>query len=53
MEGVFANLFPMPSNTHLLGGKVTIVSDTGGYVEVTVTDTGIGIKSEEILRILR
>ena len=33
---------------HARGGKVTIgLDDEGGYVKVTVTDTGIGIKSED------
>ncbi len=52
MEGVFANLLSNAVKYTPAGGKVTIVLDNwGGYVKVTVTDTGIGIKSEDIPRI--
>ena len=52
MEGVFANLLSNAVKYTPTGGKVTIgLEESGGYLKVTVTDTGIGIKSEDIPRL--
>ena len=52
MEGVFANLLSNAVKYTPAGGKVTIgLEESGGYLKVTVTDTGIGIKSEDIPRL--
>ena len=52
IEGVFANLLSNAVKYTPDGGKVTIgLEESGGYLKVTVTDTGIGIKSEDIPRI--
>jgi PAS domain S-box-containing protein len=52
IEGVFANLLSNAVKYTPDGGKVTIgLIDQGGYVKVSIADTGIGIKSEDIPRI--
>ncbi len=52
MEGLFANLLSNAVKYTPPGGKVTIgLEESGGYLKVTVTDTGIGIKSEDLPRL--
>ena len=52
MEEVFTNLVTNAINYSPDGGEVTISTvDHGGYVEVRVSDRGIGIEPEEIPKI--
>ncbi|MEW6375988.1 MAG: ATP-binding protein [Thermodesulfobacteriota bacterium] len=52
MEGIFTNLISNAIKYTLEGGKVWItLSEEGGFVKATVSDTGIGIKKEDLPRI--
>jgi two-component system phosphate regulon sensor histidine kinase PhoR len=52
MEGIFNNLISNAIKYTPDGGRVTIgLDDDEGFVRVSVTDTGIGIKDEDIPRI--
>jgi len=52
MEGVFTNLVSNAIKYTPEGGKVQItLSEEGGFAKVTVSDTGIGIKKEDLQRI--
>jgi len=52
MEGVFTNLISNAIKYTPEGGKVQItLSEEGGFAKVTVSDTGIGIKKEDLQRI--
>jgi len=52
MEGIFNNLISNAIKYTPDGGRVTIsLDDHDGFVKVSVTDTGIGIKDEDIPRI--
>jgi signal transduction histidine kinase len=52
MEGIFTNLISNAIKYTPEGGKVwVILGDEGGFVKATVSDTGIGIKKEDLPRI--
>ena len=52
MEGVFTNLISNAVKYTTQGGKVTVRSTVkGGYVQVDVADTGIGIVREDLPKI--
>ena len=52
MEGIFTNLISNAIKYTLAGGSVTIrLEDQDGFVEISVADTGIGIKSDDLPRI--
>jgi len=52
MEGIFTNLISNAIKYTPAGGRVTIaLNDHDGFVKISVADTGIGIKSEDISRI--
>jgi two-component system phosphate regulon sensor histidine kinase PhoR len=52
MVGILTNLISNAIKYTTAGGKVTItLGDDDGFVKVSVADTGIGIKSEDIPRI--
>ena len=52
MEGIFNNLISNAIKYTPDGGRVTIrLDDDDGFVKVSVTDTGIGIKDEDMPRI--
>ena len=52
MEGIFTNLISNAIKYTPQGGKVWVtLSEEGGCVKATVSDTGIGIKKEDLPRI--
>jgi PAS domain S-box-containing protein len=52
MEGIFTNLISNGIKYTPEGGRVWItLSEEGGFVKATVSDTGIGIKKEDLPRI--
>jgi two-component system phosphate regulon sensor histidine kinase PhoR len=52
MEGIFTNLISNAIKYTPEGGKVWVtLGDEGGFVKATVSDTGIGLKKEDIPRI--
>jgi len=52
MEGIFTNLISNAIKYTPEGGKVWVtLGDEGGFVKATVSDTGIGIKKEDLTRI--
>ncbi len=52
MEGVFINLISNAIKYTPEGGKVTVtLTEEGGFAKATVSDTGIGIKKEDLSRI--
>jgi len=52
MEGIFTNLISNAIKYTPEGGKVwVILSEEGGFVKAAVSDTGIGIKKEDLPRI--
>jgi len=52
MEGIFTNLISNAIKYTPEGGKVIVqVSEEGGFVNACVSDTGIGIKKEDLSRI--
>jgi len=52
MEGIFTNLISNAIKYTPEGGKVWIdLGDEGGFVKASVSDTGIGIKKEDLSRI--
>jgi PAS domain S-box-containing protein len=52
MEGIFTNLISNAIKYTPEGGKVWItLNEEGGFVKAAVSDTGIGIKKEDLLRI--
>jgi len=52
MEGIFTNLISNAIKYTPEGGKVIVqVSEEGGFVNASVSDTGIGIKREDLSRI--
>jgi two-component system phosphate regulon sensor histidine kinase PhoR len=52
MEGIFTNLISNGIKYTPEGGKVWItLGEEGGFVKATVSDTGIGIKKEDLPRI--
>jgi len=52
MEGIFTNLISNAIKYTPEGGKVWIaLCEEGGFVKATVSDTGIGIKKEDLSRI--
>ncbi len=52
MEGIFTNLISNAIKYTPEGGRVFIqVSEEGGFVKACVSDTGIGIKKEDLSRI--
>ncbi len=52
MEGIFSNLVSNAIKYTPEGGKVSIeLSEEGGFVKASVSDTGIGIKKEDLSRI--
>jgi len=52
MEGIFTNLISNAVKYTNQGGKVTVRSGVkGGYVQVDVADTGIGIAREDLAKI--
>jgi len=52
MEGIFTNLISNAIKYTPEGGKVWIdLAGEGGFVKVSVSDTGIGIKKEDLSRI--
>jgi two-component system phosphate regulon sensor histidine kinase PhoR len=52
MEGIFTNLISNGIKYTSEGGKVFItLCEEGGFVKATVSDTGIGIKKEDLPRI--
>src|SRR4030042_4711851 len=49
MEGIFTNLISNAVKYTPAGGRVTItLNDHDAFVKISVADTGIGIKSEDI-----
>jgi PAS domain S-box-containing protein len=52
MEGIFTNLISNAIKYTPEGGKVWVtLGDESGFVKATVSDTGIGIKKEDLTRI--
>jgi PAS domain S-box-containing protein len=52
MEGIFTNLISNAIKYTPEGGKVQItLTEEGGFAKATVSDTGIGIKKEDLSRI--
>jgi signal transduction histidine kinase len=52
MEGIFTNLISNAIKYTPEGGRVIVqVSEEGGFVNASVSDTGIGIKKEDLSRI--
>jgi two-component system phosphate regulon sensor histidine kinase PhoR len=52
MEGIFTNLISNAIKYTPEGGRVGVtLSDEGGFVKAIVSDTGIGIKKEDLTRI--
>ena len=52
MEGIFTNLISNAIKYTPEGGKVWVtLGEDGGFVKATVSDTGIGIKKTDLLRI--
>lgn len=52
MEGIFTNLISNAIKYTPEGGKVRVaLGEEGGFVKATVSDTGIGIKKENLSRI--
>jgi signal transduction histidine kinase len=52
MEGIFTNLISNAIKYTPEGGKVWVhLEEEGGFVKATVSDTGIGIKKEDLSRI--
>jgi two-component system phosphate regulon sensor histidine kinase PhoR len=52
MESIFTNLISNAIKYTTAGGRITIaLEEHGNFVKVAVTDTGIGIKQEDIPRI--
>ncbi len=52
MEGIFTNLISNAIKYTPEGGRVIVqVSEEGGFVKACVSDTGIGIKKEDLSRI--
>jgi PAS domain S-box-containing protein len=52
MDGIFTNLISNAIKYTPEGGKVWVtLSEEGGFVKATVSDTGIGIKKEDLSRI--
>ena len=52
MEGIFTNLISNAIKYTPEGGKVWVtLNEEGGFVKAAVSDTGIGIKKEDLLRI--
>ena len=52
MEGIFTNLISNAIKYTPEGGKVWVtLGEEGGFVKATVSDTGIGIKREDLSRI--
>jgi two-component system phosphate regulon sensor histidine kinase PhoR len=52
MDGIFTNLISNAIKYTPEGGKVWVtLSEEGGFVKATVSDTGIGIKKEDLPRI--
>jgi len=52
MEGIFTNLISNAIKYTPEGGKVWVnLNEEGGFVKATVSDTGIGIKKEDLPRI--
>jgi len=52
MEGIFTNLISNAIKYTPEGGKVWVnLDEEGGFVKATVSDTGIGIKKEDLPRI--
>jgi len=52
MEGIFSNLISNAIKYNLGGGKVWVtLNEEGDFVKATVSDTGIGIKKEDLSRI--
>jgi len=52
MEGIFTNLISNAIKYTPEGGKVWVkLAEEGGFVKATVSDTGIGLKKEDLPRI--
>ncbi len=52
MEGIFTNLISNAIKYTPAGGKVRVnLGEEGGFVKATISDTGIGIKKENLPRI--
>jgi len=52
MEGIFTNLISNAIKYTPEGGKVWVaLGEEGGFVKATISDTGIGIKKEDLRRI--
>jgi len=52
MEGIFTNLISNAIKYTPEGGKVWVtLAEEGGFVKATVSDTGIGLKKEDLSRI--
>jgi two-component system phosphate regulon sensor histidine kinase PhoR len=52
MDGIFTNLVSNAIKYTPEGGKVWItLAEEGGFVKVSVSDTGLGIKREDLSRI--
>jgi signal transduction histidine kinase len=52
MEGIFTNLISNAIKYTPEGGKVWVtLGEGGGFVKATVSDTGIGLKKEDLPRI--
>ena len=52
MDGIFTNLISNAIKYTPEGGKVWVtLSEEGGFVKATVSDTGIGVKKEDLPRI--
>jgi two-component system phosphate regulon sensor histidine kinase PhoR len=52
MEGIFTNLISNAIKYTPEGGSILIrIEDENSFVKISVTDTGIGIKQEDISRI--